>query len=287
MKRGKNLKIFMMDGEATGRWECTLGGRTTKAYRIPRKYYKDCSDLEELHKPAVYLLLGDDDETGRPVVYVGETENAFSRLKDHEVKKDFWREAIAFIGQDDYLNKAHVKYLESNLYDLAIEVGRYMVINTVKPKAASISAAEQAEMDDFIDDIKTLTYALGHGVFQPLVRTQEPVAIPFASEDEYFYIEGKNTRAKMYRSEEGYIVCKDSEINLARNKSTPAWVIKKRNELNQEETLINNRLIRDVLFNTPSGASDFVTGNSTNGRNRWKNKNGVTLGEILGKEENS
>ena len=36
MARGMSIKIFMMDGEVTGRWICTLAGRTTKAYKIPR-----------------------------------------------------------------------------------------------------------------------------------------------------------------------------------------------------------------------------------------------------------
>lgn len=58
MARGKSLKIFMMDGSAAGRWVCTLAGRTTKAYRIPRALLKKCSDIDELKRPAAYLLLG-------------------------------------------------------------------------------------------------------------------------------------------------------------------------------------------------------------------------------------
>lgn len=73
MARGKSLKIFMMDGDATGRWVCTLAGRTTKAYRIPRALYKKCNSIEELKKPAVYLLFGEENDNGRPVVYIGET----------------------------------------------------------------------------------------------------------------------------------------------------------------------------------------------------------------------
>jgi hypothetical protein len=76
MARGMSIKIFMMDGEVTGRWICTLAGRTTKAYKIPRAIYKKCNDIEELKKPAVYLLFGDEDDSGRPVVYIGETEDA-------------------------------------------------------------------------------------------------------------------------------------------------------------------------------------------------------------------
>ena len=105
MARGKSLKIFMMDGNVVGRWICTLAGRTTKAYRIPRALYKKCEDIDVLKRPAVYLLFGDEDDSGRPVVYVGETEDAYTRLKDHEDKKDYWSEAVVFVSQDDHFNK--------------------------------------------------------------------------------------------------------------------------------------------------------------------------------------
>ena len=36
-------------------------------------------------------------------------------------------------------------------------------------------------------------------------------------------------------------------------------------------------------FNTPSGASDFVLGGSTNGWVEWKNKDGKTLDELYRK----
>ena len=36
-------------------------------------------------------------------------------------------------------------------------------------------------------------------------------------------------------------------------------------------------------FNTPSGASDFILGGSTNGWIEWKNKDGKTLDELYRK----
>jgi hypothetical protein len=41
MKRGKSLKIFMMDGIPSGRWMCELSNWTGKAYKIPRTYYRE------------------------------------------------------------------------------------------------------------------------------------------------------------------------------------------------------------------------------------------------------
>lgn len=39
----------------------------------------------------------------------------------------------------------------------------------------------------------------------------------------------------------------------------------------------NNMLTEDILFNTPSGASSFACGASTNGNIEWKTSEGITL----------
>lgn len=42
-------------------------------------------------------------------------------------------------------------------------------------------------------------------------------------------------------------------------------------------------LNKTISFKTPSGASDFVLGGSTNGWMEWKDKNGKTLDELYRK----
>lgn len=285
MARGKSLKIFMMDGNVAGRWICTLAGRTTKAYRIPRALYKKCGDIDELKRPAVYLLFGDEDDSGRPVVYVGETEDAYARLKDHEDKKDYWSEAIVFVSQDDHFNKAHVKYLEGRLYEIATQVDRYTVMNTQKPTSAAIAIDEQAEMEDFIDNVAVLTFGMGHKVFEPLLKKDN--ISDDLSEKQVFYIKTKNNSvaAKMVRTVEGYVVLKGSRIRQSDTKSTPSWAKKKRSQLIADGTIIDGIFTRDELFSSSSGASDLVTGNSTSGNKMWKTEAGITLGEIIEKEK--
>ena len=46
----------------------------------------------------MYLLTGTDPESGKPAIYIGEAENIRSRIKLH-VEKDFWNQAIYFIGK--------------------------------------------------------------------------------------------------------------------------------------------------------------------------------------------
>ncbi|MEN7547222.1 GIY-YIG nuclease family protein [Rapidithrix thailandica] len=132
MKFGKTIKLFLIDGDSNGRMTCELSNWSGKAYKIPRIRINECKDREELKSPGVYLLFGKD-ETGQDLVYIGEAEVVFKRLKQHLNQKDFWNEAIVFISKDENLNKAHIKYLENRLYELALSVHRYQLENSVIP----------------------------------------------------------------------------------------------------------------------------------------------------------
>src|SRR5210317_1942805 len=96
---GKTIKLFLIDGEPNGRMTCELSNWTGIAYRIPRILVKDSADREELKNPGVYLLFGRNEE-GKEIVYIGEAETIFDRIKQHLSQKDFWNEVITFISKD-------------------------------------------------------------------------------------------------------------------------------------------------------------------------------------------
>lgn len=51
----------------------------------------------------------------------------------------------------------------------------------------------------------------------------------------------------------------------------------------RKDLIVDDVLIKDVVFKSPSGAAVFVSGRSTNGLEAWKNEDGQTLNEVLGK----
>ena len=83
------------------------------------------------------------------------------------------------------------------------------------------------------------------------------------------------------RQDEGFVVLQGSYINpITRSSLYKGAVVlreklKKDNKINDE-----NKLMEDVLFGTPSGASCLVLGRSSNGLTEWKTKEGKTLKEI-------
>lgn len=122
MAYGKTIKIFLLEGDPNGRMSCELSNWTGKAYKIPRIFVSESSDREDLKSTGVYFLFGQSD-SGKEKVYIGEAEVVFDRLRQHLNQKEFWIECIVFISKDENLNKAHIKYLESRLYEWAKKTG--------------------------------------------------------------------------------------------------------------------------------------------------------------------
>ena len=60
MPRSKTLKLFLMDGEPSGRIKCSLANWTGIAYKIPRTALDKCKDLDILKQSGVYFLFGTD-----------------------------------------------------------------------------------------------------------------------------------------------------------------------------------------------------------------------------------
>ena len=85
--------------------------RFCQMFVIPRSNLAYLNEQEKLHKPAFYILIGED-ETTKPQAYIGETENFKERVKDHDSKKAFWQKALVFVSKDEDMTKADVQYLE-------------------------------------------------------------------------------------------------------------------------------------------------------------------------------
>ncbi len=277
MKYGKTIKLFLIDGEPNGRMTCELSNWTGKAYKIPRIKIKDCTDRPDLTNPGVYFLLGKN-EFGKELAYIGEAESIFKRLTQHLTQKDFWNDAIVFISKDENLNKAHIKYLEYRLYDLAKTINRYNIENNATPTQSSISESEQAEMEEFIENIKILINTLGHKIFEPKREVKSQVE----QEKDTFYIKSsKGADAKGQPTSDGFVVFKDSKVALSIVPSFRDYSINLRNNLIETAVLIkeeeNYIFTEDYIFTSSSSAATIVLGRGANGLTEWKLKNGTTL----------
>lgn len=275
MKFGKTIKIFLIDGDPNGRMTCELSNWTGKAYKIPRIKIKNCNDRPDLNSTGIYLLCGKNDE-GKDIVYIGEAESVLKRLNQQIAQKDFWNEAIVFISKDENLNKAHIKYLENRLHDIAKVANRYLIDNSVIPTLSSISESDRSEMEEYIENIKMLVNTLGHKVFD------DKREIMTKKKQDIFLIKAaRGAEASGEPTSDGFVVLKGSKIALTTTPSMSPSLVKLRQKLIDDGIIIfeNERLIlnEDYIFTSPSLASAIVMGRNANGLEEWKLKNGQTL----------
>ena len=99
-KRGKNINVYLMDGEASGRIKCTMANWTGIAYKIPRTRLNDCADREHLKQSGIYFMFGTSDSE-ESLVYVGQAgarktgDGLLKRIKETHDMID-WTEVIVF-----------------------------------------------------------------------------------------------------------------------------------------------------------------------------------------------
>ncbi len=290
MKFGKTIKLFLVDGDTNGRLTCELSNWTGKAYKLPRNLIKICTDRPEIQTTGVYMLLNKNaDLSEKGQLYIGEAENIFNRLTQHVKEKDFWNEAIVFISKDDNLNKAHIKYLENRLHEIAGFTKRFELLNNQKPTQSSISESDKAEMEEFLSNILTLVSTLGYNAFEPIRQVDVKIK-PEKEEDLFFITAARGANGVGKSTSEGFVIFENSEIADPITNSYPKAMQKLRETLIFEGLIVKDKdkliLKQDYLFSSSSSAAMILMGRSANGLTEWKMKSGKTLQEFETGENN-
>ena len=242
--RGKNIQLFLMDGDAAGRIKCTLANWTGVAFKIPRTELDKCKDRDDLKQSGVYFLFGTSDETGKGVVYIGQAgarkngEGILYRLLEHKrnPEKDYWTEAIVFTTSNNSLGATEISYLENRFCNMALSAKRYDVKNSNDPTPGNITEEKESEMEEFIDYAKVIMGTLGHKLFEPVTKPAAPIQ-PVTNENApddaiQLHLERsiKNVgkvEANGTQTSEGFVVLQGSSISPVDDDTVPA-VIKER-----------------------------------------------------------
>ena len=275
MAISKKLETIYHNGQPDGIRSIRRNLSTMTVYVIPRPLLAEAKTISGINRPGIYYLINENDDNKIAQIYVGQTRNGILRLDDHNRSKDFWNKAIMFLADNKTFSLDMISRLEKFAIIKAQESKRYKVENTVVPKY-EIDEYDMASVEEIYDEIQFIMGTQGYKMDNVKSSTSSDI----------FHTTRNGISALGIYDGEKFQVLEGSQINI--NKPVHlARYNKQRAELlaSGEISQVDGKYFLNITieFNTPSGASDFVLGGSTNGWVEWKNSEGKTLNEIFRK----
>ena len=273
------LKIFLVFGDPKRLRTAELSNWTGKAVAGPRSEFEKVLEREETLNPGVYFLTGIDPDTNKSVIYIGEAESIGDRIKSH-LSKDFWNSVAFFITKDENLTKAHIRYIEGRLIEIAKSADRSVVMNS-QSSGAKLPESDREDMEVFLAKMQQVLPVLGIESF-----VQAASKVESEAEKEMLTCKIKSVVASGYLTPNGIVVLAASEAVLEERGSAQKWpsVMVQRNKLIEEGGLVQEGdkyvFVKDTEFSSPSSAAAVIHGGSANGLTAWVNANGKSLKDL-------
>lgn len=284
---GRSIRIFLVDGTATGIMTTEIMNWTGKVIVAPRSQLVSLAQRSETKRTGIYVLVGEDPSSPlKDKVYVGESDNVLKRLTQHnsDFSKDFWSRTAIVISKDENLTKAHVRYLESRLIEITAKAGRATLENGTSPEIPSLPEPDVADMEYFLEQLLTLLPVLN----LPFATPAPTISTGLATQPEQtvselpinispiFTASGSDYKAEAQEIDGQFVILKDSRIRRDTKSSIGVTFRDMREQLIQDGMLIETsdgvslQLTVDVSVSSPSGAASVITGTAINGREFWK-----------------
>ena len=281
-KFGRCIKIFLSDGAPTGLRHVEIANWSGQALACPRGRFSELANWEESKRPGIYFLFESAATDENSQAYIGESEDVFKRLADHDRKKEFWNEVIIFTSKDENLTKGHIKYLESRLVEISKSAERYSLENSNTPTKSSLPRADAAAMEEFIENIRLVLGSLGHRILETLSKTTTEQYVDIETLNNYnlSFVANKLT-GKGKVVDDGFLLLEGSQLAYKSSKSMPAKCAKLKEQMVSDGFLQDKGdhylLIKNKIVSSSSYAADLIAGSSRSGPQSWKTSNGETL----------
>lgn len=239
-------------------------------------------------KYAFYILLGVN-EVGKPMAYIGQTNDFTVRANDHKCKKDWWETALVFVSKAAEIFASEVLYLEYIGWKEATEKKNYIIANTKSIKEPGLSEDKKNDMELFFEEIKFLTRFYGCTVFDApvITKTEE-------KERTILYMRkpkiGIDATVFYYPVTRTFILKEGSKIRLADLPNGSQEAHKLRSEIKADGS--QSKKVSDMLVilkdiditstdRTPSGATCVINGGTDQGTTSLKDKDGNTFENLF------
>lgn len=295
---GKQIKLFLVEGTPGGMTTAEIANWTGHVLVGVRSDLAALLRRNEASRTGVYLLLGEDFATAEPKCYIGEADLIADRLRSHARQKDFWDRVVIVTSKDSNLTKAHCRYLESRLITLASEAGRVQLENGTAPPKPPLPEADVSDMDYFIDQLHIVLPVVGVNAIRirPKVRQSRIESSEVGNLDvsPVFHLtvarRGISARAQQIDGEftvlAGATIANSVRESAEFTERTAAHYGRYRalhERFVRDGSIVLDgkkaRVVRDIVFTSPSRAGSVITGRACNGRKQWVTEEGISFGE--------
>jgi hypothetical protein len=273
------IKIFLVHGDPQRLRVADVSSWTGVVVAAPRTEFDELLAREEAKRAGVYFLIGENADTGLPTAYIGEADVIRDRIRSHK-QMDFWNHVLIVVSAKEALTKAHVRWLEGRLIEVAKATGRASLLNG-QASGAYLPESDRADMEIFLRYIRQILPALGADLLTEIV-----VEASHGPHGQTFTLTRKGCIAKGRMSAGGFVILAGSEAQGAMTASgtKSPYIGKLRDQLIAAGKLVmsGDRLsfTADVEVGSPSTAAAIVAGNSMNGRVAWKTRDGKALADV-------
>lgn len=283
MGKGKTIKIFFDDGAPDGIVTANLPNLNGIYIKVPRTDIQD-REYGELDMADVYFLLFTDTEDGQDAVSIGGAANLMKRISqyllDYRSGKEsfYWQNAIVFAGSE--LNNTLIRYIKYHIAVRVMAARRYRVLTKNTYSSPVIKRHEKAAMEEFMTNIDVILSALNYRILEPLPLSNDSVSDSqlLSMSVGSFHGSGNLT------NDDNLLLKKGSVISPDESDSCPKNVAKFRKAMIESEKVENWITTEDIILSSSSCVAAFVYGRPISGPRRWKNQEGITLGELQQRE---
>lgn len=268
MGKGRSLELYFIDGKPDGMLTAEVFNWTGHVLMTPRTRIKDALGRDEAGYTGVYILLGEAEDLG-------------TRLRGHVSGKDWWEVAVLITSTANNLHKAHVKYLESRLVELALVTKRMPLENGNAPTRSSLSEAATANMEEFLDTLMMVLPAIQVDMFvnksEPHKSTKvNPITTDFPLFELKTPKHGIRAEAELRNGEIVVLAGSIARAEWTRKHGHNEGYRQLHYDLLAAGILVhlegNAEFSVDYAFSSPSAAAAILNGRAANGRKEWKLK---------------
>ncbi|MEX0702301.1 MAG: GIY-YIG nuclease family protein [Planctomycetales bacterium] len=284
MNHGKQIRLFLTDGSASGIRYAELMNWTGQGFAYPKALFTKLKEWPETQRAGVYVLVGVNGE-GEEAVYIGEAEDVARRLLQHvgeaKPRLDDIVEAFFFTSKDDNLTKGHTTYLEQRLLKRAKEAKQYVVEYGREPAEKTLSRPEAATMEAFLENLYLVAAAMGYSIFEiPRVERLAP-----DSGGVFTMTLENGITATGYPSEDGFVITSGSAASSVEKPYLQPGYKAIRADLKGKSVLIAEgdrlKFTQDYTFKSSSAAACAVAGASRSGPQSWiRQSDGKSLRDV-------